>query len=41
MWIALKIVRAHPKVLNNPFVNWKIFFIIYIALSSKQLTLKR
>ena len=42
MWNALKILRAHPKALNNTLLTGKYSYcILYIALSLKQLTIKR
>ena len=42
MWMTLKILRAHPKALNDPLLKLEdILYYIYIALFSKQLTLKR
>ena len=41
MWNALKILKAHPKGLNNTLLTTKYSLLcIHIDLSSKQLKLK-
>ena len=39
MWMSLKVLRAHPKALNDPLLTGKyslLYMYIYVALSSKQ-----